>query len=79
MFGSFFMLAQYLQGVIGYSPLEAALRLLPFSVVMMTVAPNTPKLVARFGANRVGFIGLSLVPRGCSARRSSSTSTRRTG
>ena len=64
MFGSFFMLAQYLQGVIGYSPLEAALRMLPFSVVMMTVAPNTPKLVARWGANRVGFIGLSLVAAG---------------
>jgi MFS transporter, DHA2 family, integral membrane protein len=61
MFGSFFMLAQYFQGVIGWSPLGAALRLLPFSAVMMTVAPNTPKLVGRLGANRVGAIGLSSV------------------
>jgi EmrB/QacA subfamily drug resistance transporter len=61
MFGSFFMLAQYFQGVIGWSPLGAALRLLPFSVVMMVVAPNTPKLVARLGANRVGALGLTSV------------------
>jgi EmrB/QacA subfamily drug resistance transporter len=61
MFGSFFMLAQYFQGVIGWSPLGAALRLLPFSAVMMVIAPNTPKLVARFGANKVAALGLSSV------------------
>src|SRR5262245_14851453 len=61
MFGSFFMLAQYFQGVIGWTPLGAALRLLPFSAVMMVVAPNTPKIVGRLGANRVGAIGLSSV------------------
>ncbi len=60
MFGSFFMLAQYFQGVHGWSPLGAALRLLPFSAVMMVVAPNTPKLVGRLGANRVGAIGLDV-------------------
>jgi EmrB/QacA subfamily drug resistance transporter len=61
MFGSFFMLAQYFQGVHGWSPLSAALRLLPFSAVMMVVAPNTPKLVGRLGANRVGALGLMSV------------------
>ena len=61
MFGTFFLLAQYLQGVLEYSPLGAAVRMLPFSAVMMTVAPNTPKLVARFGADRIGMAGLSLV------------------
>jgi Na+/melibiose symporter-like transporter len=61
MFGSFFMLAQYFQGVIGWSPLGAALRLLPFSAVMMVIAPNTPKLVSRLGANRVGALGLTAV------------------
>ena len=29
MFGMFFLLTQYLQLVLGYSPLEAAVRLLP--------------------------------------------------
>ena len=53
MFGTFFLLAQYLQGVLEYSPLGAAVRLLPISFVMMAVAPNTPKLVARFGADKI--------------------------
>ncbi len=61
MFGVFFMLAQYLQGVLDYSPLGAAVRLLPMSVVMMAVAPQTPKLVGRFGADRIGAAGLSFV------------------
>jgi MFS transporter, DHA2 family, integral membrane protein len=61
MFGTFFMLAQYLQGVLGYSPIGAAVRLLPMSIVLMAVAPQTPKLVARFGADRIGAAGLSFV------------------
>jgi EmrB/QacA subfamily drug resistance transporter len=61
MFGTFFMMTQYLQGVLDYSPLGAALRLLPISFVMMAVAPQTPKLVGRFGADRVGATGLLLV------------------
>jgi EmrB/QacA subfamily drug resistance transporter len=64
MFGTFFMVTQYLQGVLGYSPLGASVRLLPMSFVMMATAPQTPKLVARFGANVVGFAGLSLVTLG---------------
>jgi MFS transporter, DHA2 family, integral membrane protein len=61
MFGIFFMISQYLQGVLGYSPLGAAVRLLPISAVMMLVAPQTPKLVARFGADNIGAAGLSCV------------------
>jgi EmrB/QacA subfamily drug resistance transporter len=64
MFGTFFLLSQYLQGVLGYTPLQAAVRLLPFSAVMMIVAPNTPKLVGRFGADRIGMTGLLLVGAG---------------
>ena len=64
MFGTFFLLAQYLQGVLDYSPLGAAVRLLPISVVMMAVAPQTPKLVARFGADKVGMAGLLFVAAG---------------
>ncbi|MGD9700865.1 MAG: MFS transporter [Acidimicrobiia bacterium] len=58
MFGTFFLITQYLQGVLDYSPLGAAVRLLPMSAVMMFVAPQTPKLVGRFGADRVGAAGL---------------------
>jgi MFS transporter, DHA2 family, integral membrane protein len=61
LFGTFYMLTQYLQFVLDYSPLGAAVRLVPVSLVLMTVAPQTPKLVARFGADRVASTGLGLV------------------
>jgi len=64
MFGTFFLVTQYLQGVLDYSPLGAAVRLLPISIVMMTIAPQTPKLVARFGADVIGATGLALVATG---------------
>src|SRR5215204_5392265 len=61
MFGTFYLMTQFLQFVIGYTPLQAAVRLLPFSAFMMTVAPQTPKLVARFGAARVASTGMTLI------------------
>jgi EmrB/QacA subfamily drug resistance transporter len=61
MFGTFYLMTQYLQFVLDYSPLGAAVRLLPVSIVLMAVAPQTPKLVARFGADRVASTGLGLV------------------
>jgi EmrB/QacA subfamily drug resistance transporter len=62
MFGFFFLMTQYFQLVLGYSPFSAGLRQLPFAAVMMLVAPNSPKFAARFGANiavAVGLIGVS--------------------
>lgn len=61
MFGMLFLSAQYLQLVLAYTPLEAGLRLLPMSFVMALIAPQTPKLVGRFGANVVAGVGLLLV------------------
>jgi EmrB/QacA subfamily drug resistance transporter len=61
MFGTFYMMTQYLQFVLDYTPLQAAVRLLPLSAVLMAVAPQTPKLVGRFGADRVAASGLGLV------------------
>jgi len=61
MFGMFYLMTQFLQFVLGYSPLEAAVRLLPFSLMMMTVAPQTPRLVVRFGTGRVASTGLGLI------------------
>jgi EmrB/QacA subfamily drug resistance transporter len=64
MFGSFFLATQYFQLVLGYTPLGSGLRLLPMSLVMMFLAPQTPKLVNRFGANRVAGAGLLSVAAG---------------
>jgi len=60
MFGTFFLMAQYLQMVLGYTPFQSGLFQLPFAFIMMLVAPRVPSLVARFGAARVVPVGLSV-------------------
>jgi len=64
MFGSMFLLTQYFQLVLGFSPLEAALLLLPMAPIMIIVAPQTPRLSARFGANRTVSGGMLLMAGG---------------
>jgi EmrB/QacA subfamily drug resistance transporter len=61
MFGTFFLVAQYLQLVLGYSPLISGVFQLPMAAIMMVLSPNVPKLVARFGAARVVPAGLAFV------------------
>ena len=63
-FGFTFVSLQYLEGVRGYSPLVAAVAVLPLSAAMMPAARLTPRLVARFGARRVCVSGLVLVAAG---------------
>jgi EmrB/QacA subfamily drug resistance transporter len=61
MFGVMFLLSQYLQLVLGYSALSTSLRLLPMAPIMIIVAPLTPRLSARFGANRVVAFGMLMI------------------
>jgi Na+/melibiose symporter-like transporter len=61
LIGMMFQVTQFLQSVIGYSALNTALRMLPIAAVMVLVAPQAPKLVHRFGANRVVGTGLAVV------------------
>jgi Na+/melibiose symporter-like transporter len=61
MFGTFFLMTQYLQLVLGYSALEAGVRLLPMSFVMMFAAPNSARLVAKHGVRKVMSTGLAVV------------------
>ena len=65
MFGMFFGLAQYLQFVLGYSPLGAAVRVMPFAIVMIAVSPRGPSLAARFGSGRVICGGMLVTALGC--------------
>jgi EmrB/QacA subfamily drug resistance transporter len=60
LFGSVFMLIQYFQFVLGYSPLKAGAFAIPVAVGLMTVSPNAPKLVARWGTKRVVMLGLAI-------------------
>ena len=60
-FGFTFVSLQYLQGVRGYSPLLAALAVLPLTAAMMPASRGTSALVSRFGARAVCVTGLLLV------------------
>lgn len=60
-FGFIFVAEQYLQFIAGYSALKAATAMLPFALVMVPLARNAPRIAARFGANRVGAVGLALM------------------
>ncbi|MBT5581421.1 MAG: MFS transporter [Acidimicrobiaceae bacterium] len=57
MFGMFFLMTLYMQFVLGWSPLTSAVRLLPFSAVMIIIAPRNPKLTQRLGTGRTVTIG----------------------
>jgi len=61
MFGSLFLLTQYLQFVLGYSPLETGIRMLPFAAAMMVVAPLSSRIVDRIGSKITVALGLGLV------------------
>ncbi|MGW1726977.1 MFS transporter [Streptomyces sp. NPDC002306] len=58
MFGSIFLLSQYMQGVLGYSPTEAGLRMLPWTGMPMIVAPIAGILSDRIGGRPVVATGL---------------------
>jgi EmrB/QacA subfamily drug resistance transporter len=63
-FGFIFVILQYVQFVLGYSPLEAGVGLAPIAVMMMGLSPRVPRLVERFGPARVGPLGLLLMAAG---------------
>ncbi len=58
-FGFFFIVLQYLQFVIGRSPLQAAVTLLPLPLILIPTARLAPGLAVRLGTNRVGAAGLT--------------------
>ena len=60
MFGTVFLLAQYLQVVQGYSPLEAGLRTLPWTAAPMVVAQIAGALASRTGLRALLLVGLTL-------------------
>lgn len=61
LFGSFFLFTQLLQFVMGYSALQAGLRLLPISLVLGAVSPISARLVERVGTKIVVTSGLAIV------------------
>jgi EmrB/QacA subfamily drug resistance transporter len=49
MIGFFFFTTQYLQGVLGFTPLQAGMAFLPMTLVNFAVAMTIPRLVDRLG------------------------------
>ncbi|WP_103887105.1 DHA2 family efflux MFS transporter permease subunit [Actinacidiphila yanglinensis] len=60
MFGSIFLLSQFLQTVAGYGPTEAGLRMLPWTGMPMIVSPFAGYLSDRIGGRVVVAAGLGL-------------------
>ncbi|MCY7302431.1 MAG: DHA2 family efflux MFS transporter permease subunit [Thermoleophilia bacterium] len=60
MFGSIFLLTQFFQTVQGYSPLGSGLRILPWTLAPMFVAPFAGAMSDRVSPKRILGIGLTL-------------------
>jgi EmrB/QacA subfamily drug resistance transporter len=61
LFGTIFFQTQMLQFVLGYDPLGAGLRTVPFALILLVVANATPRLVRWAGTRTVITTGLALV------------------
>jgi EmrB/QacA subfamily drug resistance transporter len=59
-FGSVFLLSQLLQGLFGYGPLDAGLRMLVWTGATLAVAPLAGPLAERFGPRYFMATGLAL-------------------
>src|SRR5947207_3271484 len=60
MFGSIFLLIQFFQTVQGYSPLQAGLRILPWTAMRIFIAPIAGAWSERIGGQRLMAAGLAL-------------------
>ncbi len=64
LFGSLFLLSQFLQFQLGYSALGAGVHMLPAAAGIAFVAPLSPILVRRFGTKLTVAVGLLVVAAG---------------
>ena len=61
MLGQFFFLAIYMQDILGLSPLEAGIRFLPATLMIVAIAPLAGRLTDRIGARAPITTGLVIV------------------
>ncbi|MHB8574257.1 MAG: MFS transporter [Dehalococcoidia bacterium] len=60
LFGALFLMSQFLQTALGYSPLQAGIRMLPWTAAPMAVAPVAGVLADRYGNRPFMVLGLAL-------------------
>jgi EmrB/QacA subfamily drug resistance transporter len=58
MFGMFYFLTQFLQRVMGFSPLRGGIAFLPMTVMLFSVSRLAPKLMPRLGVKPMMIIGM---------------------
>ena len=58
MFGMFFFLTQFVQEILGFSPLVAGVAFLPLTLAVFGVSRLAPRLMPRFGATRLMLAGM---------------------
>jgi EmrB/QacA subfamily drug resistance transporter len=61
MYGGFFFLTQFLQRVMGFSPVETGIAFLPMTLSIFTVSRIVPRLIPSLGPRRILIAGASLV------------------
>ncbi|MEV0226784.1 DHA2 family efflux MFS transporter permease subunit [Streptomyces sp. NPDC050704] len=64
MFGFFFLGLQYLQQILGYSPLQSGLALVTMAVGAMVFSPVAPGFARRYGMRAVVGLGMALIAAG---------------
>jgi EmrB/QacA subfamily drug resistance transporter len=60
-FATTFLLTQYFQFILDYSPFKAGVMIVPTAVGMMTASPLAPRMVERWGTKKVVVLGLGLI------------------
>jgi predicted MFS family arabinose efflux permease len=58
MFGMFFFLTQFVQDILGFSPLRAGIAFLPMTVGLFAVSRAAPRLLARFAPKALMLAGM---------------------
>ncbi len=64
LFGALFVQTQFLQFDLGYTPVQAGIRILPLAAILAVTAPLSPKAVALFGSKLTATTGMLAIAGG---------------
>ncbi|SDG80054.1 MFS transporter [Microbacterium pygmaeum] len=64
IFGYFFFISQYMQSVLGFTPVQAGLAFLPMTIVQFAASTFVSRLTRRFGNPALVVVGLTITASG---------------